>query len=212
LLSFKDVLAKPEQALLVLSGKSNLLGDANKIGPALLFERLWEELGRGKVLKQLVADRLFGFYVERAVFLTALHRLMTCGSDRFCNKWRRDYLIRGAEGLSRHHLCRAMAFLGEETDDQRDATPFSPRCVKDLMEEWMFHGQRHLKELCRRMEASDQRFEWAEIKQDLKSVQEISLEEDGKRLASRTQCQGTCGKVFQAVGVAVPPTIRHLDG
>ena len=68
------------------------------------------------------------------------------------------------------------------------------------------------KELFRRMEASGQRFEWSEIKQDLKSLQEITLEEDGKRLAIRTQCQGTCGKVFQAVGVAIPPTIRHLAG
>lgn len=124
-----------EQALLVLSGKSNLLADAKKIGPALIFERLWEELGIGKVLKELVADRLFGFDVERAVFLTVLHRLMVCGSDRFCDKWRRDYLIRGVEGLSLHHLYRAMALLGEETDEQRDATPFSPRCVKDLVEE-----------------------------------------------------------------------------
>lgn len=491
-----------EQALLVLSGKSNLLVDAKKIGPALIFERLWEELGIGKVLKELVADRLFGFDVERAVFLTVLHRLMVCGSDRFCDKWRRDYLIRGVEGLSLHHLYRAMALLGEETDEQRDATPFSPRCVKDLVEERMFHGQRHLfhgldlvffdttslyfegrggeslgqkgfskdhrpdlnqmlvgavldsrgrplccemwpgnttdvktllpvaerirkrfqvgrfclvadrgmisketlqalddpqtglpyilgvrmrkvkevreevlsragayrevhpegtstkepsplkvkeaavngrryiiclnprqarkdqadreailasleeqlkkgakalvgnrgfrrylkserdafvidydkakqearfdgkwvittntrlsaeqvalkykelwqveqlfrdtkslletrpvfhqrndtirghvfcsflalvlkKELFRRLEASGQRFEWSEIKQDLKSLQEITLEEDGKRLAIRTQCQGTCGKVFQAVGVAIPPTIRHLAG
>ena len=491
-----------EQALLVLSGKSNLLADAKKIGPALIFERLWEELGIGKVLKELVADRLFGFDVERAVFLSVLHRLMVCGSDRFCDKWRRDYLIRGVEGLSLHHLYRAMALLGEETDEQRDATPFSPRCVKDLVEERMFHGQRHLfhgldlvffdttslyfegrggeslgqkgfskdhrpdlnqmvvgavldsrgrplccemwpgnttdvktllpvaerirkrfqvgrfclvadrgmisketlqalddpqtglpyilgvrmrkvkevreevlsragayrevhpegtstkepsplkvkeaavngrryiiclnprqarkdqadreailasleeqlkkgakalvgnrgfrrylkserdafvidydkakqearfdgkwvittntrlsaeqvalkykelwqveqlfrdtkslletrpvfhqrndtirghvfcsflalvlkKELFRRMEASGQRFEWSEIKQDLKSLQEITLEEDGKRLAIRTQCQGTCGKVFQAVGVAIPPTIRHLAG
>jgi transposase len=133
-----------EQALLVLSGKSDLVAEAKKIGPALIFERLWEELGIGKVIKELVAERLFGFDVERAVFLTVLHRLMVCGSDRFCDKWRRDYLIRGIEGLGLHHLYRAMAFLGEESEDQRDATPFSPRCIKDLVEERMFHGQRHL--------------------------------------------------------------------
>jgi transposase len=133
-----------EQALLVLSGKSDLVAEAKKIGPALIFERLWEELGIGKVLKEMVAERLYGFDVERAVFLTVLHRLMVCGSDRFCDKWRRDYLVRGMEGLGLHHLYRAMAFLGEETEDQRDATPFSPRCIKDLLEERMFHGQRHL--------------------------------------------------------------------
>jgi len=133
-----------EQSLLVLSGKSELLAEARKIGPALIFERLWEELGIGKVLKGLLANRLFSFDVERAVFLTVLHRLMICGSDRFCDKWRKDYVVRGEDELSLHHLYRAMGFLGEETEDQGDATPFAPRCIKDLVEEHLFHGQRHL--------------------------------------------------------------------
>jgi transposase len=133
-----------EQALLVLSGKSELLAEARKIGPALIFERLWEELGIGKVLKELLKDRLFCFDVERAVFLTVLHRLMVSGSDRFCEKWRRDYVIAGVDDLSLHHLYRAMGLLGEEMLDQDDAAPFSPRCTKDLVEERLFHGQRHL--------------------------------------------------------------------
>ncbi len=68
------------------------------------------------------------------------------------------------------------------------------------------------KELYRRLEAAGNNFEWSDIKQDLKSLQEVTLDEDGKRLAIRTQCQGTCGKVFQAVGVAVPPTMREIAG
>jgi len=133
-----------EQALLVLSGKSDLLADARKIGPALIFGRLWEDLDIGRVLKELLKDRLFGFDVERAIFLTVLHRLMVSGSDRYCEKWRRDYVIRDTDDLSLHQLYRAMAFLGEEVVDQADATPFSPRCTKDLVEEHLFHGQRHL--------------------------------------------------------------------
>jgi len=73
--------------------------------------------------------------VERAIFLSVLHRLFVSGSDRFCDQWRRDYRIEGVEGLSLHHLYRAMTFLGEETEDQADATPFSPRCRKDEIEE-----------------------------------------------------------------------------
>ena len=53
-------------------------------------------------------------------------------------------------------------------------------------------------------------FEWADIKQDLKALQEVEIEENGKSLAIRTECLGTCGKIFQAVGVAIPPTIREL--
>jgi len=61
-----------EQTLMVLSGKSELLAEARKIGPGLIFERLWDQLGIAKVLKELLADRFFSFDVERAVFLRTL--------------------------------------------------------------------------------------------------------------------------------------------
>ena len=38
--------------------------------------------------------------------------------------------------------------------------------------------------------------------------QEVLLEEQGTKVAVRTECVGVCGKVFKAIGVAVPPTIR----
>jgi hypothetical protein len=66
------------------------------------------------------------------------------------------------------------------------------------------------KELDRRLDKAGHSFEWADIKQDLKSLQEVTLEEKGKRLAIRSECRGVCGKVFQSVGVAIPPTIREM--
>jgi transposase len=66
------------------------------------------------------------------------------------------------------------------------------------------------KELDRRLEKAGHCFEWADIKQDLKALQEITIEDRGKTLAIRSECLGTCGKVFQAVGVAVPSTIREV--
>jgi hypothetical protein len=51
-------------------------------------------------------------------------------------------------------------------------------------------------------------FERTDIKQDLKALQEVILEENGSTLAIRAGSQRTCGKVFKATGVAVPPTIR----
>jgi len=133
-----------EKVLLILSGKSDVSADSRKIGPALIFERLWDELGIKSVIRDLLSNRKFEFDVERAVFLTVLHRLFVSGSDRSCDKWHRDYKINGVEDLSLHHLYRAMAFLGEETQDQRGATPFSPRCIKDLVEEGIFLERRDL--------------------------------------------------------------------
>ncbi|MCX5825697.1 MAG: hypothetical protein NTY86_19975 [Deltaproteobacteria bacterium] len=61
----------------------------------------------------------------------------------------------------------------------------------------------------RRLEKAGHCFEWADIKQDLKALQEITIEDKGKTLLICSECLGTCGKIFQAVGVAIPPTIRE---
>src|SRR3954463_4204523 len=81
---------------------------ARRIGPALIFQRLWRETGCQRVVEQLLEGRRFGFDVERAVFLTVLHRLFASGSDRAAEKWRTDSQIEG-DALRLHHLYRAMA-------------------------------------------------------------------------------------------------------
>src|ERR1700729_3095421 len=116
-----------------------------RLGPPLLFERLWRDSGCGEVLHELLADRGFEFPVERAVFLTVLHRLMVSGSDRACEQWRDDYRIDGVDELQLHHLYRAMAWLGEELPaaDQADRTLIA-RSIKDLVEERLFARRRTL--------------------------------------------------------------------
>ena len=66
------------------------------------------------------------------------------------------------------------------------------------------------KELERRLNAAGYVFEWSDIKQDLKALQQVTIEENGKRLSIRSECKGVCGKVFQSVGVAMPPTIKEV--
>jgi len=105
-----------EKVLLILSNKSDVSASGKKIGPALIFERLWKELGIKKVIKGLLAHRKFEFDVERAIFLTALHRLFTSGSDRACEKWRRDYVIEGVEDLDLHHLYLEEGIFFERRD------------------------------------------------------------------------------------------------
>src|SRR5574337_991021 len=117
-----------------------------RIGPALAFERLWEETGCRGVIERLARARNHEFRLERAAFLTVLHRLVCGGSDRAADRWREDYRIDGVDGIELHHLYRTMAWLGEElAEDQQDgATPFSPRCVKDVLEEELFAARRDL--------------------------------------------------------------------
>jgi transposase len=133
-----------EKTMLILTGHSDPEALTIKIGPALIFERLWEQSGIKKALRRLLNGRKFEFDVERAVFLTVLHRLMTSGSDRYCERWRRDYAVAGTEPLELHHLYRAMAFLGAPLTDQSAASALAPRCNKDLIEEDIFKTWRDL--------------------------------------------------------------------
>ena len=66
-----------------------------RIGPGLVFERLWDETGCRTVIGELAQERRHGFDLERVVFLTVLHRLMGGGSDRAADRWREDYRITG---------------------------------------------------------------------------------------------------------------------
>jgi transposase len=116
------------------------------IGPTLVFQRLWQLTGCQHVIQQLLKGRRFEFSIERAVFLTVLHRLFDPGSDRAADKWKNDYEIEGCEDLQLHHLYRAMGWLGDDLPrkEQADKTPFAPRCNKDLIEEALFARRRDL--------------------------------------------------------------------
>ena len=119
---------------------------AVSIGPAIIFGRLWEELEIDRIIEGLLEGRKYQFSVERAIFLTVLHRLFDPGSDRAAERWRKDFRIEGTEGIELHHLYRAMEWLGEELPEteQYGATTFSPRCTKDKIEERLFERNRDL--------------------------------------------------------------------
>jgi len=137
-----------EKMLLLSAFKEGRLEATAKrhTGPALVFGRLWAETGCEAAVEQALEGRHFGFGVERAIFATVLHRLCDPGSDRACEHWMQDQSIAGADGLQLQHFYRAMAWLGEPLpDDEQDgATPFSPRCTKDLIEEDLFARRRTL--------------------------------------------------------------------
>jgi hypothetical protein len=96
-------------------------GALRHIGPDLVFGRLWKELGLDALTNRLLKDRGFEFPVERAVYLTVLHRLFESGSDRAGERWRRDVRVPGSDGLKLHHLYRAMRWLGDNRAEVEEA-------------------------------------------------------------------------------------------
>src|SRR3974390_1539376 len=137
-------LAQRSMVLSVVEGEAPPNAMCRRIGPALLFERLWQEVGCRAGLEGLAGQSQFAVAAERGPFLTVLHRLFVSGSDRAAEKWRADYRIEGTEGLQLHHLYRAMAWLGEPLTDQTGASGLAPRCRKALVEEERFARRRDL--------------------------------------------------------------------
>jgi hypothetical protein len=134
------------QALVLSAAQDDPMATVRRIGAPLVFERLWTATGCRAVIEDVAKQRKHDFALERAVFLTVLHRLMGGGSDLAADRWREDYRIAGAEALELHHLYRAMAWLGEELAEQEQdgRTPHAPRCTKDLIEERLFAHRRDL--------------------------------------------------------------------
>ena len=64
------------------------------------------------------------------------------------------------------------------------------------------------KELEERLSSAKLRPEWRALLADLDRLQEIEVEQDGKHFILRTPVTGVAGKVFQAIGTALPPNIR----
>jgi hypothetical protein len=116
-----------------------------RVGADLVFGRLWETLQLGTIIKRALQSRHYEFDVERALYLTVVHRLFASGSDRAAERWRQAYRLPGTETLELHHLYRAMAFLGEPLPDQPGARILdTPRCTKDWIEEELFEQRRDL--------------------------------------------------------------------
>jgi len=113
-----------------------------KAGANLVFGRLWKSMGFSEIVRQLARKRKIEFDLERAVYLTVLHRLMVSGSDRAANTWKEDCGIAGAEELQLHQLYRTMEWLGEEIGEE--GLMGSARCTKDLIEEAFFDRRRDL--------------------------------------------------------------------
>jgi transposase len=67
------------------------------------------------------------------------------------------------------------------------------------------------KELEDRLASRQENLSWGEIKQDLDALDETMVTHEGKHFVLRSECQGSAGRVFRAVGVALPPTFRIVE-
>src|SRR5256714_1848320 len=66
------------------------------------------------------------------------------------------------------------------------------------------------KELDERLAAANMNAEWGDVVRDLDRVEQVTVEQGGKRVMLRPQAPGCAGGVFKAAGVALPPLGQQL--
>ena len=93
------------------------------------------------MLRRPLAGRRFGFDVERAIYLTVVHRLMVSGSDRHASTWQQTLEVPGVEALSLNGAYKAMAWLGEAIDGDDGG---QARHCTDAIEEMLYQHRRSL--------------------------------------------------------------------
>jgi hypothetical protein len=115
-------------------------------GAPLVFEKLWRDSGCQAALHAVLRGRRFEFPIERAVFMTVLHRLLAPGSDRAAERWKSAYVLDGVADLELHHLYRSMGWLGQPlpAEQQQGSSKLVPRTTKDAIEEDLFARRRDL--------------------------------------------------------------------
>jgi transposase len=64
-------------------------------------------------------------------------------------------------------------------------------------------------ELSQRLNSKGWKLEWADIMRDLRELEEVEVQHQGKRYLLRTPLKGVCGKVLQAAGVGIPPPVKQ---
>ena len=111
------------------------------IGPDLVFGHLWRETGCHAVLRRHWGGRRFGFDLERAIYMTVVHRLMVSGSDRHASTWQQMLDVHSAKDLMLHHAYRAMAWLGETIDGEDSG---QARHCTDAIEEALYQHRKSL--------------------------------------------------------------------
>ena len=101
-------------------------------GDAYVLQALWERLGLDEIVKAQVANRHFGFDMERALFAMVANRALAPSSKLYCyEQWlQEDIRLAGCESLKLHHLYRALDFLEANKDALERAIYFR---VADLL-------------------------------------------------------------------------------
>ncbi|MFZ5898689.1 MAG: IS1634 family transposase [Bacillota bacterium] len=113
-----DSLVKFSEKRVVLDRAQELFAHwSREWGSALIFRRLWEKTGLGRILEDIAGQTRIAFDVVEAVYAMVLNRLLDPQSKVGVAEWAaKDVYEPRFETLELHHFYRALDFLAERKE------------------------------------------------------------------------------------------------
>lgn len=108
------------------------------LGGSWVLSRLWEELGVGTTLSELLRKRRHKAPVERAIFAMTANRALAPSSKLALEDWVEKVALPGVEKLSVQNLYRAMDFLLEAEEEIQREVFFSAANLLNLEVDLLF--------------------------------------------------------------------------
>jgi hypothetical protein len=174
---------------------------------------LREKLQQGD--KALIGNRGFRQYLLSQGERFAIDEEAVRREAHYDGKWvlRTNTALTAAEVALKYKQLWMVEELFRQAKSLLATRPLFPRCDETLRGHVFcsFLALILRKELQARLEARGEPLEGDDIVRDLDALTETEVVHEGKRFRLRAEAKGACGKVFQAVGVALPPTVRRLE-
>lgn len=178
-----------------------------------ILDSLKEKLKQGA--KSFVGNRGYKRFLDGKSTSFRIDPGAIAREKRYDGKWvlRTNTNLSSEEVAMRYKQLWTVEHLFRSTKSLLDTRPIYHKCDETIRGHVFcsFLALILRKELQNCLEAKGYRLEWAEVIQDLGKMEEMTLDQEGKRFIIRTEASGVAGKVFQAAGVALPPRIRVME-
>jgi len=177
-----------------------------------ILSALREQLKRGD--KSLIGNKGYRRYLKTQGARFTIDEQKILEEARYDGKWvlRTNTELAAAEVALKYKQLWMVEEIFRSAKSLLETRPIFHKC-DDTIRGHVFCSFLALvlrKELQARLEAAGSQLEWAEVMADLEALEDVEVVHQQKHFRLRTETKGTCGKLFQAVGVALPPTVRQI--
>ena len=174
---------------------------------------LREQLTQGD--KSLVGNRGYRKYLKQSKAKFEVDEAKIKQEARFDGKWvlRTNTDLPAADVALKYKQLWMVEHVFRSTKSILETRPIWHKCDETIRGHVFcsFLALVLRKELDDRLAEHGHKLEWEDVIGDLGRLQYAEVEQDGKRFLLRSEAQGTCGRVFAAAGVALPPTVQQIE-